>query len=291
VPNGQELTCLHTAQDGEIWSIEAGGNPRPFLYLNNPIRLRSGTYRIVGCPANFKLITDLYSALNRLKDDSIVLVGAPTICQCQNQGVDEILSCISTLNVHDNLKHCWHVADSKMFNTLLLLHYFHIEGINDLVGNIYDQHCLKHYLNFMGLNSMKLAVQLIAEIVDPRWFLNPMRPYRFSRLESYFGLKPAQFYRICGDNASPLHLNENQQRTLLLLDIVKNLPEDGFVVTEAAAAGLSNELARTVFMCRQVLGFVARSWLTEIGLPSYFDPVKFFKQKGNVADYRRQFKE
>jgi hypothetical protein len=288
VPIGQELTCLHAAQDGEIWSVEPGGNPRPFLYLNNPMRLRSGTYRVVGCPANFKLITELYSTLNKREDESIVLVGSPTICQGQNQGVEQILACISTLNVHDNLKNCWHAVGSRTFNTLLL-QYFHAEGINDLVGNIYGHHCLKRYFSFMGLNSLKLAAQLISEIVDPRWYFNPRRPYRLSRLESYFGLKPAQFRRVRGEDASRLHANANQQRTLLLLDIVKSLPEDGFVVTEAA--GIQDEVVRIAFMCRQVLGFIARGWLTELGLPGYLDPVKFFKQTGNVADYRRQFKE
>jgi hypothetical protein len=289
VPTRQDVTCLHTAQGGEIWSVEAGGNPKKFLYLNNPLRLKTGMYRILGCPGNYKLITELYSSLNRREDKSTVLVGSPVICKGRKHTPEQVLSCISVLNVHDGLVHRWHRADSKLFNNYLLLHYFQEEGINDLVGNIYGHHCLTRYFSFMGLNSMKLAVQLINEVGDPRWYLNPKRPYRLSRLESYFGLKPAQFHRVWGDSQASALLGDAGQRSLLLLDIVKSLPTDGFVATEAEH--VKDETARIILMCRLVLGFIMRNWLTEYGLGGYFDPKLFFKKKGNLADFQRQFKD
>ena len=285
----QVLTCLHTAQGGEIWSVEAGGNPREFLYLNNPLRLKAGTYRILGCPGNYKLIAELYSALNRKEEESTLLVGSTNICNGRKQTVEQVLSCISVLNVHDSLSHQWHRTDSKLYNNYLLLNYFLEDGINDLVGNIYSHHCLKRYFNFLGLNSMKLAVQLINEVVDPRWYFNPKRPYRLSMIESYFGLKPAQFSKVWGSSSSLPLLGDAAQRSLLLLDIVKNLPEDGFVATEAEH--VQDETARVILMCRLVLGFITRSWLTELGLDGYFDPQLFFKKKGNLADFKRQFKD
>jgi len=176
---------------------------------------------------------------------------------------------------------------SKTFSTLLMLRYYREEGINDLVSNVFNSHCSKAYFDFMGLTSSRLAVQLIAEIVDPRWFLNPRRPYSLSRFESYFGLKPAQFQRVCGPGL--LLVDDNHRRSLLLLDIIRKLPASSFVLTETKH--IRSENVKRVTMCRLVLGFVVRNWLTELQLAGYFDSGKFFKQAGNEDDYRRQFKE
>lgn len=286
----QELTCLHTAQDGEIWSIEAGGNPKPFLHLDNPLRLRSGTYRVIGCPANYQLLTELFSALNRKDEESRILIGSPQICRYRNQTCKEVLSCLSVLNTHDGLKNRWHVMNNQLYNNYLLLWYFNTEGVSDVVINIFRHHCLKKTFSFLGLNSMKLAVYLISEIVDPRRFLNSRRPYRLSRLESYFGLKPGQFRELWNPAASPtFDLPPHQMRAVLLMDIVRNLPREGWVASETQ--DIQDEMQQLLRSCRLVLGFVVRNWLRELGVPGYFDPQKFFKQVGNQADYRRQFED
>lgn len=284
---GQELTCLHTAQDGQIWSVNSDGNPQIYPHLGNPAMVRAGTYLALGCPENYRLITQLYSTLNQKDDAYCFLVGSPAACKGHNQNVAQVLSRLSSLSVQGSLVNCWHRADGKIFNTLLLLQYFHLEGVNDLVRNVFDHNCLQRSFDFMGLDSLELAVQLMAEIVDPRWFLNPKRPHSLSRIESYFGLKPAQFRKACGPALIPA--TANHRRALLLLDIVKELPKDRFVETETRQ--IENENVRKVAMCRRVLGFIVRSWLTELQLPGYFDPGKFFKQAGNLADYQRQLEE
>ena len=281
------MTCLHTDQDGQPWSVAATGNPQPCLHLGSPAKVRAGTYLVLGCPENYRMITQLYATLNQKEATSSLLIGAPKLCKGRDRDVRQVLSCLSTLNVQDSLVNCWHDAGSKTFNTMLLLQYYHTEGINEIVGEIFGQHCLRNYFNFMGLHSLKLAVQLVNEIVDPRWFLNPKRPHNLSRIESYFGLKPAQFRRVCGPGL--LLADDNHKRALLLMAIVEKLPKDRFVETETSQ--IKDENSRMVMKCRQVLGFIVRAWLTELQLPGYFDPEKFFKQVGNLADYRRQFKE
>lgn len=286
----QEPTCLHTSRDGEIWIVEAGGNPQPFLHLNNPLRLRAGNYRVMGCPANYRLITDLYSTLNRKEEESQVLIGSPAICRERNHTCKEILNCISVLTTHDSLSDRWHVLDSSGYNNYLLLRYFHEEGITDLVANVYKHHGLRNAFNFLGLNSLQLAVYLISEIVDPRWFLNLRRPYRLSKLESYFGLKPGQFHQLWRPATLPVFdLPDHQRRTVLLMEIVRALPTDGPIALEVQDE--PEDAKQVLKMCRLVLGFVARHWLQSLGRPGYFDPERFFKKVGNQADYRRQFED
>lgn len=285
---GQELACLHTAQDGQHWSVNESGNPQLYPYPTIPSLVRSGTYLVLGCPENYSLITKLYTTLRQKKDKSRLLVGAPTLCRGRDSDIGQVLSCLSTLNVHASLVNCWHDVGSKAFNTYLLLQCYREGGINDLISTIFKQNCLHSCFDFMGLTSLRLVVQLMDEIVDPRWFLNPRRPYSFSRIESYFGLKPAQFRSVCSPDLL-LFSSDRQRRSLLLWAITEALPADSFVVTESAH--IEDDNSRRVAMCRQVLGFVVRNWLTELRLPGYFDPEKFFKQEVNLFAYWRQFKE
>jgi len=287
---GQELTCLHTAQDGEIWSITADGNPKPFLHLDNSIRLQPGTYRVMGCPANYQLITELFSALNRKEVESKILIGSPQICRHRKYSCEEALTCLSVLNVHDCLLHRWHVMDNQLYNNYLLLRYFTEEGLTDIVGNVFTHHNLKKTFTFLGLNSMSLAVYFIAEIVDPRWFLNTKKPYRLSRLESYFGLKPGQFSKLWDPDGIPeLPLLAYQRRAALLIDIVRSLPGGSPIVTEVE--DISDDTQRILKMCRMTLSFIVRNWLKSLDVPGYFDPKKFFKKVGNQADYRKHFED
>ena len=278
-----ELTCLHTNRDGTVWKVGVDGNPRPVTRLGDPWSLPAGSYRVLGCPVNYQLIAELYMKLVYGREGSRVLVGSPNVCAHRYGDIERLLLCLSAPSVHDSLVHRWHVADKYICNNLLLLYYYHQEGMCDVVTRTYGYHCLSRHFDFISLESVELAVKLISEIVDPRWFLKAEKPYRLSRLEHHFGLNYHQ------PRISKSLDCDSQRRLSLLRSIVDELPHDSVIVSEKTYIG--DARLRMTETCRKVLSFVARVWLSELSLDGYFDPQRFFKRTLNLDAYRLHFKE
>jgi len=281
-----ELICLHTTQAGEVWCVESRGNPKIFCGLDWP-QLRSGVYRVLGCPSNYELITRLYAASG---DQVTVLVGSPAVCHQRQESVADVLSCVSVLNVHGSLINCWHPLNREMFyNYTLLRLWREADGPQRLPDN-FGNHCTAKYFEFLGVEVLRFAIRMIAEIVDPRWFLGVTRPYRLSRLESYFGLKPAQFeaaWRTVQESSEAEAARAG--RTRLLLGLVSSLRPDSCI--HAEVRGIADEVQRIRKACQLVLGFIVRNWLEELGCTGYFNPAKFFQQVGNECSYLNKFKD
>jgi hypothetical protein len=59
------------------------------------------------------------------------------------------------------------------------------------VAELLAQHAAWPALSFITHLDLQATAQVLAEIGDPRWFIDPERPDSMSRLRSYFGLPPA----------------------------------------------------------------------------------------------------
>lgn len=277
----REHTCLHADASGLVWGMLAQGKGQPVQSSELEEVLRSGTYRIIGVPDNYRLITELYNSLIQRNLRSKIWIGSPEICPHRNCTPRQLLSCLSVLGVHDNLHHRWHALTSKTYNNYLLLRAFREEGLSDLTQHIYSSHCLRPFFDFLGLYDAQRAVSLIAQIVDPRWFLNPRRPHRMSRLESYFGLLPTQFSRR---SSAP-----QQQRFQSLQAVLSALSPTSFLRQEVPQ-GLDTESGQ-LRGCRLLLGFLARNWLAKLIPLEHFDPDRFFSHSAGRAEYNRLFKD
>lgn len=275
-----ETTCLHMDQSGIIWGMTPQGAARPILSQDLDKVLRAGSYRIVGLPENYRLITQLYALLVRRKAKAPIWVGSPEVCPRRNCAPDLILSCLSVLEVHDNLHTRWHAVINETYNNFLLLGTLQQEGFSDLTTQIYNSHCLRPFCQFLGLNDVGLAIELIAHIVDPRWYINPSRPYRMSRLESYFGLVPTQL---------KTQRPARQRRFEALAEAFDALPSDSPLWGEVAARAESK--SGRVRGYRMLLGFLARNWLARLTTLDHFDPTRFFVRPESRTLYIRQFKE
>lgn len=277
----QEHTCLHMDQVGTIWGMTPQGVAKPVLSQDLENVLRAGAYRIVGLPVNYHLITQLYALLIRRKAKAQVWVGSPEVCPGRNCDPAPLLSCLSVLEVHDNLHHRWHTLNSETYNNFLLLNTLQEEGFSDLTLQIYNSHCLRPFCQFIGVNDAKAAIELIAHIGDPRWYINPSRPYRLSRIESYFGLVPTQF--------SDSRDTARRRRFQVLAAAFESLPNDSLLWGEVAMrpqAKIANLRGYKL-----LLGFLIRNWLTRLTPLDHFDPGKFFIRPEARSFFVRQFKD
>jgi hypothetical protein len=274
-----EHLCLHMDPAGVIWRMTPQGVARPVIGQELEPMLRSDTYRIVGLPDNYRLITELYSLLVGRKSRAKIWIGSPEVCQDRDCAPEVLLTCLSVMEVHDNLHGRWHVLSPETYNHFLLLRALHDEGFSDLTLQIYNSHCVKPFCQFLGLHEPPRVIALLAQIGDPRWYLNPRRPYRLARLESYFGLVPAQFKDA---RDSP-----RKRRTRVLLELIESLPQTSCLFTELIARPNASEFK----ICRLLLGFLVRNWLTRLTPEDHFDPQLFFRHAATRADFVRQFKD
>jgi len=269
----QEVVCLHTDKYGDVWSVQTGSSPEKFTYLTSPHRLRTGIYRVLGVPRNFWLITELYSTLARMQGEATLLVGNKNLCRSRNKSVEDVLSCISVLDVHDSLFNCWHPMTNVLYNHYLMLHLFRAGKVDEITANLYQNHCMRPYFNFMGLNSASTAIRFLQIVHDPRWYLSVKRPYRLSKVETIFGLKGRTTKRT-----------ENNKR--FISTIKEKLSNDSFLWNEKKYfKGADTYLQES----RLIVNFLARNWLKELGCDGYFNPGSFFSSEADLEDYRRQF--
>lgn len=279
VSKRHEHTCLHMDSEGIVWGMTPQGIAKPVKLRDLEQLLRAGDYRVVGLPSNYRLITELHALLTRRKAKAQIWIGSPEVCPGKNCQPAPLLSCLSVLEVHDNLHHRWHPLSSETYNNFLLLRALHDEGFSDLTATIYNSHCLKPFCQFVGLTNPKKAADLISNIGDPRWYLNPRRPYRMSKLESYFGLATAQL----SDRKNTLR----QARLSSVIAALDSLPSDSWFREEL----LTRPSADKYRGCKLLLGFLVRNWLTQLTPLDHFDPDRFFQRPEAKLSFVSQFKD
>lgn len=276
----QQPTCLHADSDGVVWKIGSGGTLQPYSQIYTSKNLPNGTFRLIGCKANYRIITELYSKLRQPEESSTILIGSTSLIYPQHASYSTVLSKLATLSVHDSSVNSWHVMRGREFNNYFLLLAYKEEGYTDLVRILFSYHATCKYFEFIGLSDREAAVGLIAAIVDPRWFVNSVRPNKTDKLESSFGLRLdwfEQHWNLCDA------VGNTQNRLLQLLTAVHSL--DPLSVIHLESQDIVNEEQRTRFECKLLLRFIVRTWLDELGKDVNFDVVKLFKRAATQDSY------
>tara|TARA_R110000751_G_scaffold1985_5_gene7607 strand:- start:22937 stop:23809 length:873 start_codon:yes stop_codon:yes gene_type:complete len=279
----KQSNCLHTDEKGTYWHIDKQGRHSKFLGLESTKALDSGPYRVIGCPDNYRLITELHLRFNRQDNEAAVYVGSPLVGKGRSCTRDT-LNCISVLDVQDNLSCRWHKLSGQGFTTFLLLQAWKESVLGDLVKTVYKTHCLSSHFDFIGVSRAN-ALQLISQIVDPRWFINSNRPMRMQSLEAYFGLTPRLFNKAwkAGLEIKP---NDTTVRAAFLMNVVGSLKDESCLRQASKRLDAENI---TRHSCKRLLNYVFRNWLEAAGLKGYFDPEKFFKTYDSRVDYYHRF--
>jgi hypothetical protein len=63
-------------------------------------------------------------------------------------------------------------------------------GDGDLAARLVQAHPAWPALSFVPLAGRRQAAELLAAVLDPRWYVDPSKPDRSARLEAYLGLTP-----------------------------------------------------------------------------------------------------
>ncbi len=239
-----------------------------------------GTYRIVALPCNYKLLCEAFTRLEQLGAPTSLLVGAPSILKPGQDGF-RLIHSLYLLEVHDNVSNKWHRMDKSLFLNYVLLHLVH-KKCEDY-QKVFKGHILKPVFDFMDSADLSSFVQVLASIVDPRWYIGSGKRDRLVALNHRFGLT-SECVRRHWQNK---RLDKRFANLPHLVNVVKSLDRNGWLLQDLET-GIDgpNMMLKA---CRRVLAFIARNWLNCLtGLP-YFDPAVFFKQAEAVETYRQRF--
>jgi hypothetical protein len=293
------MTCIHTDHDGTTWAITPEGIPTQVTGKYRPSKLLAITYRVIGVPQNYKLIISLYLALLSKEIKGRLLVGSPSVCHRYQNSSLQLLNCISVLNPHDNLPHTWHTVDSTSYRNFLLLQikqdqiYDASTKIKDRVQHWYLQHITYPFWQFLKIEQHSdLVLDILASIVDPRWYFNVKHPNRLTRLDSHFGLmtfaKFSKFWNL-RMRKKTAKLDAKQDRARLLVEAVKALPADSPLLLDIACDITNKKDVHKA--CKRLLHFIVRNWLAGSMEHAEFDPRVFFSNKLVKDNFLKQFGE
>jgi len=293
------MTCIHIDHDGTTWVTTPEGIPTQVIGKYRPSKLLSTVYRVIGIPQNYKLIISLYLALISKEIKGKLLVGAPSVCHRYHNSSLQLLNCVSVLNAHDNLPHTWHTVDSASYRNFLLLQvkqeqiYDSSSKLQDRVQHWYSQHVTYPFWQFLKIEQHSdLLIDILASIVDPRWYFNVNHPNRLTRLDSYFGLMPfANFSKFWNlrIRKKTAELDAKQDRARLLVEAVKALPADSPLLLDFSCDITDKKDVHKT--CKRLLHFIVRNWLAGTMEHADFDPRVFFSNKQVKDSFLKQFGE
>lgn len=169
---------------------------------------------------------------------------------------DAVLMQLTMMSPTVALPFHWLEVSQEVLDTILLLNAPEIESYS-------TNHPLRPFTDFAGIHFDEDLVSVLAEIVDPRWFLNGRNNY-LNRLDSYFGI-----------NCPMTH--KRQQRLQLLQRVYQKTSKDRLNLSKK---GLE-----------RLLHYLMRSWLTKLNRNYKIDPNKFFSDKAVVERFYASFGE
>jgi hypothetical protein len=264
-----ESFFLHADVDDKrnVWSVSSKGFTTKVLLEKLDTVFAKGRFRVLGLPENYQLITTAYSRFLFKNAPVKLFVGSPLLCKYAACDPVSLLSRLATISAHDNATNMWHELRTEEYSTYVLLRQYLSEGVSESVCNLYRQHAISRVFRFLELDDLPLVLQVISQVVDPRWFVNVKNPTRTSRLENHFGLKLK--------HSTDKRITDRQDRASLLVSLVSNLDASHWIWKEITVC--SDPEKATMKACKLLLSFVFRNWLSLLTAQPHFNPILFFK--------------
>jgi len=174
----------------------------------------------LGISGNMDLILALYAKLKRRQLASVQLAG-PLVCETKQELATPPVALL-------RMRQCrlagslggWHDMLEGDYSAYALLANLKKSGRwTEHARRLLEEHPAWVSLQFITQISPEYAGLTLAEIVDPRWYIDPRNPNRISKLESYLGLIP-RIQPTCSVGDTTYH-----RRCRYVLKTWKSLPE------------------------------------------------------------------
>jgi hypothetical protein len=196
-----DTTKLTVGPDGLVWCLAGCGLPRCSGWRADEAarRLGEGPFRVAGLRDNAALLLSLYQR-GRCKTTTCTEVCSPLCCESAEcrRDPEVLLLRMRSFNVPPSLGG-WHRFGRKdVVSYLMACGIDHSGGVGPQVTMLLPSHPAWPALSFVQCLGRTAVCGLLAEVLDPRWYVDLGDPDRGAKLEQYLGLNP---YDMSGQSA------------------------------------------------------------------------------------------
>ncbi len=190
---------LHTDDSGIVWygdcrNVAKSTGRRVAEYIGDAAVLaevgEAKSIRMLGTAKNALLITGLRT---KLGTEAPIIVASPQICKTKQARRDptNVLHALWQPEASSRLPGSWHaLGDFDLATYAMWVEFTTHKTITSRLTAMAHCHPAWKAISFIPDYSEDAGCRLLMYIVDPRWFLHPSKPHRFSRLHNYLGLTP-----------------------------------------------------------------------------------------------------
>ncbi len=182
---------LHVTPSGELWAAEDGGAPRPAAgglpgFLERPAVPKGAVVRVSGEAGNADLILRLWACREAGVVRDVQVCSPLAVSSVKRRGHPE--SAFADLQAWSARPSCggWRTVEPADVDAYRL-------AVAAARGERLAPHLARHPARF-AVETASLdgerAAALLAALVDPRFYIDPADPDRFSKMESFLGLNP-----------------------------------------------------------------------------------------------------
>ena len=185
------LLRLHV-DEGVVWRAGIKGSPEccwqpPGEYLYRLPGDPDMHVRMVGARANAGLIAGLYARQRAGQLGSLSLV-TPLICStaAMRREPDLVLHALQDVTLSPS-QGGFHIADASDYAAYALAEAIDGQASWSIVASLLYAHPAWPALSFIRHVDEQACAHLLADVLDPRWFVNTMHPNRSAAMERYLG--------------------------------------------------------------------------------------------------------
>lgn len=193
---------VYVDNEGMVWYINSDGPP---ICSNLPVvgflltkLCNNPRIRVIGLPQNVHLILALY--MNRLKNNKgIVEVCSPLVCNTHAERYNPERALLA-MRLYDRTTSMggWHVVKQEEQPAYALACYLQkYNKVDDYARRLLKAHAVWPALSFIPHINIDACCELIALILDPRWYIDFVHPGRGSKLRKFLGLDLKTLIGVC----------------------------------------------------------------------------------------------
>lgn len=187
----------------------------------------------------------------------------------------------------------WHDVGEHDYVTFSLINSLQKHGYNDNAFRFLKDHPIFYPISYIPHISHQNLAWLLSLIIDPRWYINPEKPDKCSRLESYLGLNPKTQRCVSGDDC----MDRLSARCNLVLSTWKNgSPEFGlpnnFLWRIWKHHG--QDYMADLRTSQNFIAFLRLLWLNELRqslTESLFIPSYFFHRQDEIISFEQYMEQ
>lgn len=295
VASDTAILSVHTDTDGKVWFADGDrvpiGSGLPAAGFVEALQSSSGRMRVrlLGTHANAQLIMLLHRCCH---DGGSLEVASPLIggTPAEQVAPEEVLFRMRQCRLPASLGG-WHKVSHLDYPAYALVHQYQLQSrFSAHVEAHLKVHPAWPALKFVSSLWPEYAAILLADVLDPRWFIDRRHTDRVGKLQAHLGLTPANMARAVAGDTSPGPVYRCRVTMLAWsgqgppTETNSNRPGDFLWRIFNANGGGAKGFLRA---SQKFVVFLRHTWLQTLsGHPELFVPERLFKRPDEILAYK-----